>query len=396
MKKILLLNSCNKALAISIVIILSLVLIVPVFSGCSGTATSNTFIELLNLVPVDAASGDGPIYFTLADHTSFYKDTGITFSTPEELIYIMNTEFSTLWHVVYGEYITGYGSDMDRSTIRKEYVGYDITCIDAEIQFGNPPYNGVAAIGRFNPGATEDALNNRDEWPSWAVTAYTTKDYRGVTIHSWGDGLKTNLQYRLMPPHIDMLGRARPLAITDKYLFYAASVETVKLLVDASENAHSSVADLPEYAAIANGLADLKAYAAMIVHQSALANTPIGPGDAWDSLTEAQKQALADQYGPRLKKYVTFGSGVGMDEKGTYTAIVIYHENSADALANVSLLKQRIENSSSGSTGRPWSERITDSDIRAEGNVLLAKLYSSAGLWASWVYAQDNLLYHEE
>lgn len=378
-----------------IIIILSLILIFPVFAGCGGAA-SNTFLELLNLVPADLDTGDYPLYVTVADHASFYKDNGITFNDSQELIEIMNTEYFELWNIVYGEYVTGYGRYMDSSTIRKEYVGYDITCIDAEVQFGYPPANGVAAIGSFSPQDTSDALSNQYEWPSWAVDAYTTEDYRGVTIHSWGNGLEAHMTTRLVPPHIDELGRARPLAITDKYLFYSATVETVKALVDASQDQQPSLADLPEYAAIANGLAKFKTYAAMIC-DGTVANLCLDNLENGDiQLTEAQREMLINNLGAPLKKFLTFGSGVGQDEKGTFTAIVIYHQSSDDALANVSLLKQRIESGKSVFQNIPWSEMITETDIRAEGNVLLAKLYSSAAFWASWIYAGDNLLFHEE
>ena len=378
-----------------IIVILNLVLLLPLSAGCGVTA-SNTYLELLNLVPADLNTDDSHFLVTLVDHASYYQDNGITFSDSQELIYIMNTENFELWNIVYGGFITGYSIYMDRSTIRKEYLGYDITCIDAEIHFEYPPVNGVAAIGRFDPQATAEALSNQGEWPSWAVNAYTTEDYRGVTIHSWGDGLKIHLETRLLPPHIDELGRARPLAITDNYLFYAASVETAKLVIDASQNQHSSLADLPEYAAIANGLAELKTYAAMISDGKA-ANLCLDSLENGDTqLTETEREILINSLGIPLKKFLTFGCGVGQDENGVYTVIIIYHQSPDDALANVSLLRQRIESVRSSVINIPWSELITETDIRAEGNVLLAKLYSSAGFWANLIYAGDNLLFHEE
>jgi uncharacterized protein YciI len=387
-------NLFKKVPAFSIVIILSLVLIAPVFSGCGGgAAASNTFMELLNLIPADATTGE-VVFFTLVDHASFYKDNSITFTTPEELI---NEVIGTpsLDYIMYGELITGYGNYMMQSTIRKEYVGYDVTCVDAEIQFGMPPNNGVAAIGRFSPGDTENAFKNQSEWPSWAKTAYATENYRGVTIHSWGSGLETHMQTTLRVPHIDQLGRARPLAVTDRYLFYAASVEAVKQLIDASQDQRKSLADLPEYAAIADGLADLKAYNA-IIGDAKLANGVLSQFEDPDSQVTPEHLEYLENRWIKLKNFLTFGSGVGIDEKGTYTAIVIYHENSADATANVALLTQRIENEDSALKLRPWRDMISDYDIRAEGNILVAKLYTSDSFWAQWVYSQDNLLLHED
>ena len=119
--------------------------------------------------------------------------------------------------------------------------------------------------------------------------------------------------------------------------------------------------------------------------------------NASNQLTEEQKEMVTSSMGTPMKKFLTFASGVGRDEKGIYTAIVIYHENPGDALENSSLLKQHIENTYSIFHHVLWSEMITDTDIKAEGNVLLARLYcDSSAFWASWVYSMDNLLFHEE
>jgi hypothetical protein len=377
-------NPYLRILALSIAIIVSLTLVVPFFIGCGGskTAASNCFIELLNLVPADAASGASPVYFALIDHASLYKDTGITFSTPEEIFDKVYKDPLTQSATSGSSFITGYGQYAFSSTIRKEYVGYDATDIDAEIQFGIPPTNGVAAIGRFSPQTTADALNNRAEWPSWAITDYSAEDYRGITIHSWGSGFETHFTTRLCPPHVDELGRARPLAVSDKYLFYAPSVEAVKLMIDASQDKYSSLADLPEYASIANGLSDLKAYSAIIGDESQANGSP---------------ENIINDTAPRLKKFLTFGTGLGRDEKGFYTALVLYHESSANARDNVSLLKQRIENTVSIMSGDPWKDLISDTEIQVEGNVLLAKLHTDyVSVWASWFYSQDTLLLHEQ
>jgi hypothetical protein len=366
-------------LASFVLLLASLTLIIPMSAGCSGTTKSNRFLELMNMMPAAAPGASSPAFYALSDYASLYKDYGITFTNSDELGNQIKKNYTVFDLLVGGSDITGYGTHIDNTTIQEKYVGYDISNIDAEIDF-QPPISGVAAIGKFDPQVVKNALSYRDEWPSWAKDSYTTEVYRGVTIHSWGDGLATHLKDALKPPHIDNLGRAMPLAITKKYLFYASSVETVKLMIDASQDKGKSLADLKEYAAVANGLADLKTYGAM-VGDSALANPPSSGNDAV----------------PLLKKFLAFGSGPGKDEKGTYAAIVLYHESAADALANVSLLKQRIEKSSSISYNVPWKEKFTETDIWADGHLLLAKLHSSSLLiWANWIYTQDNLFRHEE
>jgi hypothetical protein len=361
-----------------VLLLACLTFIIPLSSGCSETAKSNRFMELMNMIPAAAPSTNSPANYTLIDYASQYHDFGITFSNFDELLIQLKNNPDALKLLTTGSDITGWGKYAGSTTIRDKYVGYDVSNIDAEIDL-QPPIPGVAAIGRFDLQAVKNAFSHRDEWPAWAKDSYTTEVYRGVTIHSWGDGFKQHLTDAPKPPHIDVLGRAMPLAITDKYLFYASTVETVKLMIDASQDKGQSLADLKEYAAVANGLAELKAYGA-IVGDEALANPPSSDNDTV----------------PLLKKFLTFGSGPGKDEKGTYTAIVLYHESSGDAQANVSLLKERIEKSISITYNGPWKEKITGTDIRAEDHALLAKLYTSRLFWATWIYAQDNLFRHEE
>jgi hypothetical protein len=391
-------NKSIKAVAILLALVTALILGLSSLTGCSGTP-SNTFTELLNLVPAEIdgiSTTEASSFLTLIDYASLYKDFNVSFSTPEEML---SATFKDIFvqRVILGSFITGYSQYALSSTIRKQYVGYDVTNVDAEIRFGFPPANGVAAIGRFNPRATGDALNNQDEWPSWAKDSYATEEYRGITIHSWGSGVEIHLTNTLNPPHLDFLGRAMPLVVTDNYLFYQPSLETVKLMIDASQNKCTSLADLPEYAALADGLKDVKAYAALMGNGDFANNCLFYLQSGSLQLTEEQKAAINNSLGTPMKTFLTFASGVGRDDRGTYTAIIIYHENAADALENVSLLKQHIENAYSISSIMPWKDTFTATDIKAEGNVLIAKLYcDSSSFWASWVDMHDTLLYHEE
>jgi hypothetical protein len=367
-----------------------LIFILPVFAGCGGsseTETSNTFMELLNLVPASAVGEGMPFSFTLLDYARIYKDAGIVLTKPEDMYNAVNKDDIVMMAAASGSYITGYGRFAFEPTIKetnkKEYIGYDVTCVDAEIQFGMTPKIGVAAIGRFDPQATEDALSHQDEWPSWAKEDYTSEVYRGITIHSWGDGLQNHLTTMLVPPHIDWLGRAMPIAVTDKYLFYDPSIETIKLMIDASQNQGQSLADLTEYASLANGLFSLGAYTAVM-------------GD--ESQAVGLEDYEEDNPGPLLKHFLTFGSGIGKDEKGFYTALVLYHESEANAQANNSLLRQRIEDPEgiAAFIGEPWTEGITDVQIDVNGKVLLVKMYQkSVSLWPAWFFAPYPLLVHE-
>ncbi len=372
---------------ISLILVL-LTFFVPVlssFAGCSGT-NSNTFNKLLKLVPAQAKDAESPI--TLIDYASYREDNDISLTATggqpitldEYLDRILQDPVGTR---LGGADITGLGRYAFTYNVNLEkYLGYNFTNIDAEIQAGDPPGNVVAAIGRFNPQKALTGLSHQDEWPSWVKDAYTTEEYYGITVHSWGDGFRMDLTAPLVPPHLDNLGRARPLALTDNYLFYAPSVSMIQLMIDSSQDKADSLADVPEYASIANGLSDMNAYIAMI-------------GD--ESLANGDPEYLGVYTGPRLKKFTTFGTGLGRDKNGIYMALVLFHENPDDAASNISLLEQRLNSTSSIFTNKPWSEMITSTKINVEGNVLLAKLYAeNVTLWAGWLYSNDTLLLHEQ
>ena len=179
-------------------------------------------------------------------------------------------------------------------------------------------------------------------------------------------------------------GRAVPIAVSDGYLFVSNSVDNVKSMIDSSRYKSTSLAEVPEYALVAQGMYDLGAYG-VIIADEALAN---GIPDTTEYRT-----------GPRLRKFITVGIGPGQDEKGDFIALVLFHENPDNARENVSLLEQRI-----GTTFHRWpdtiwsfSDFIYDTEIHTEGKVLLAKLYTSTEPpWSILFLRSSSLVLHEE
>ncbi len=154
---------CAVSVFVALVIIMSTA---TLFSGCGGVAIpENNFAKLLGLTPSDALTpgGNAPVYFTLIDYARVYKDKNISFTSADELIH--STSMNGIIGTVIGEgsHITGYGNMVETSPILDKNVGYDLTNIDAEIQYGQPPNNCVVGIGRYSPQDTIDALKNHGE-----------------------------------------------------------------------------------------------------------------------------------------------------------------------------------------------------------------------------------------
>ena len=400
-----------------IVVILCFVSLMPVAGGCSQPEEENTFLELLSLLPASARHDGG---IALIDYQRIWQVNGISLYDSDNQkmsaedflnnLITMHKEKPLVGTdvVILGSRFTGWDSPyMLVSTIKDEYIGFDYSDVNAEINnigirpipIGDPPEQFdfepdlmVAALGNYDSKATEDALNNRVEWPSWAIDNYSTENYRDINVHSWGDGTETHLEGSRSPPHLDLLGRASPLAVFDGHLLVGSSVDDVKSMIDAAEGGSLSLADIPKYAVVAQEMYNLGVFGAIIADE-ALANGNMQTRDYYN--------------GPRLEKFQTFGIGPGKDDKGKYVALVLYHVDPARAEKTVSLLEEQINYSttdlildedSQGYTKNTWSfnDIFWHTQIYTEGKVLIAKLYTdNEAVWYKLFFYGSQLLIHE-
>jgi len=384
-----------RKLSFYVAIILCLVLIVPVAGGCSKTEEQNTFEKLLSLLPVEAKEGRA---ISIIDYESFRKVNGISLYDEDsnkitKEVYtetIMNTYNSgdmfgvdILW---YSSDWTGILNDGLFSPITHENIGYSITDVNAEINNiqslrivspGAGEYNDnldalVAAVGDFNAQSTKDALENRSEWPSWAKDNFVSEEHEKIAIYSWGDGLEIHLGSRYEPPHIDPIGRAVPLAVSDGQFFFGGSTADIKSAIDASMNKKSSLADIPEYVLVAQYMHDLNTIGLLIMDEVLLPDAL----DAPESI-----------FGPKLKNFTTVGMGLGKDDKGEYMALVIVFDNTVAAEEGFSALEQKVEvyNKIYDMNDNNNKYYIYDTEISVDNIVLSAKLYTGhKSLWRHW------------
>lgn len=409
------------------IIIMSLLSGILISGSCTSKlpAKENVFLKLLELFP-ESAKDSGA--FSFIDYNRIWQANGISLINPqgqkisqEELTEIIIPRLKALsfvgdYYLELGSFYTGFGGTLFYSPLKKASIGYDKTDVEAEINvFNIKRFNPrgkmlfdqdlmVAAIGSYNPQNTAHALDNKKEWPSWALDEYATENYHDIIIYSWGNG---NLQHIegddtvvLSAPHIDDLARARPFAISEGHLFVGINIEDIKSMIDASLNESRSLADVQEYALAAKASYELGAYGAIIAHEY-LAYEGIGmqTPDYLDMYlqelfdnenTKVNKQNNA----PKLKKFMTFAAGLGNDEKGNFLTLVIVHENEDEARYNISLLEQQIE---MATWVEPMSNNVLyETEIKTEGKVLLAKLYTDMKILpALWFSYQDTILLHE-
>jgi hypothetical protein len=374
--------------------------------SCAAPSEENTFVELLKLLPAEAKEGR---VITLIDYKLFRQANGIQIYDNDgqriDRDEYINILIDIIWDdsffgddiFRFSSYWTSMGNNLDRSSIKEENIGYEVTDIDAEINNIFSLYSPeiilsggdafkvnedmmIAAFGEFNQQAISNALENRDDWPEWAIENYSGEKYENTIIHSWGDSLECHVRDRLSPPHLDFLGRAMPLAISNGYLFVGSSEENIRSMVDTSLDEKDSLADIPEYKLAAQGMDDLGAVIAIIMDETHVSDN---------------MRSTISLIRPRITNYVTISMGPGKDETGVYMALVIVHANNADAEDNVSSLEQKIEeyNTFCKKVARSPENSIYNTEIYTKGKVLLAKLYTAnESIWRYWFFNQWEMV----
>ena len=284
----------------------------------------------------------------------------------------------------------------------RKYLGFDIRNEDQTIIAGVPGRQLEVLSGRFDPTELASALGMcSDE----CTPPDAEEEYEGSIIYIWGEDFKNDLTKRLVPPVFDQLGSAGRLAIRDNHAFRTRGTDDMKSLIDASLAARPSLADVEEYELLANGMSELGVYAMFFTDQTQ------GFEETLSVLCQGLGKTMGDQdclgigahleeTEPMLRRYKAFATGVGKDEQGAYTALVLVHADDRSASDNVGLLRRRLEDGNSLYAGKTWGE-FFDTDrleISAEGSVLFARLRPIEGIpphWIKWVFRQGQLLLHE-
>ena len=280
------------------------------------------------------------------------------------------------------------------------FLAFDVRNVDQSVLAGTPPGMLKVARGRYDPGATERALDACSECPPPLRV-----EHMGVLFYSWGEDLTWDLRMRFSPPVFDGFGRGRRIAVQDDYVFRTVETPGMKALIEARVGERSSLADVEEFRLLAGGMTDLDAYSVMFTDQTqwavemnaGLIAAILGESSSEEAMDRLRQELGLDQPQQNLlRPYQALATGQGKDDNGIYMALVLVHANSKAAEDNVDLLRQRIAETSSLLTNQPWNEMVDSMEIRSEGRVLLARLYGRiAPNWATWFGQRDPLLAHE-
>ena len=279
-----------------------------------------------------------------------------------------------------------------------QHLAFDVRSMDQSIVAGLPPVILDVVRGRFDPQATDKALESCSE-----CEPHSREEYGGVSYYSWGgDYGDYNPQLIFAPPAFDWLGRGGRIAVLDEYVFRTLGASDMEALIDAGLNEAASLADVEEFRLLAGGMSRLGAYTMLLSDDVEVWDAEgydvllLQDGDTGKDVVQAQREL--SERGPWLRPYEAFATGAGKDENGHYMALVLVHADDASAEENAGLLRRIIEEEGSVLYDISWSDYIDvdRSEIHAEGRALLAKLRGPwAHRWLRWVLQRDSLILYE-
>jgi hypothetical protein len=209
--------------------------------------------------------------------------------------------------------------------------------------------------------------------------------YGGQQFYSWGGNNEINNSWRstLRP-----LGQGYRLALLDNYLFWIQTTDGMKEIIDTHNKTVDSLADKPDYQLLAGAMDNLDTTNAFFSSESqSLSSIRTWRIQTPDQFVNGQDQRFltATDGTALLKPFQSYATGAGIDEKGSYLAIVLLNSDNNTASKNAELLATRINQYQSVWQGLKWADLIESTKIESQGKLTVAKIYGPiAANWSSF------------
>ena len=162
-------------------------------------------------------------------------------------------------------------------------------------------------------------------------------------------------------------------------------------MVDSGQGKAASLADVPEFNLLAGALS------AEGVHSAFLSDQTPGPNSLKKDAPMVQGGLLHEDATPPknlLRPYSAYAAGTGSTSDGTYLVLALAHDTPEAASANVALFKDNV--AAAVATPVELAPYLVDKmDVRAEGRLLVAKVYAKGPMWLRWFYGPRPVLTHQ-
>jgi len=152
------------------------------------------FRDLLEIIPASVAGDmqNGRSWIVAAsDYARIRRTYGITIPSSSDRKSKLNYMMALLRDPAAfgGPFISGIGQYTEITPVNKQNLGFDLFDVDASFEFGINDISYQGLIGRFDPKATQDALDHQDAWQDVQKDNFTAEAYHGVLIYSWAGAM---------------------------------------------------------------------------------------------------------------------------------------------------------------------------------------------------------------
>jgi hypothetical protein len=232
------------------VLLLTVLAMLPVHPT-SAQPAPDPLLDMLALIPdtPDARPSNG-LGVTYADYHAVLEASGI--KIPANIAALAGPAgarpLSVLMRVIAGPgTLMTYFLRFDSKT-----VGFDLFDISRAAAFGTPPHDGMILAGAFDAEKIGAALTARD---------FEKNDVEGVTVWSRFEDAKIQITAKEPgDPFGGYLGMAARIAVLPGYLANSRYWDITKAIVAASKKEQKSLADAPDYRALADAITDPQTY----------------------------------------------------------------------------------------------------------------------------------------
>jgi len=253
----------------------------------------------------------------------------------------------------------------------QQTLGFTWANVDQTIFAGQHPHVFQAVRGRFDRDVVNQVVRTGPRNDELEVISY-----KDIQYYSWGLDDEIDLARRTK---VRYLGRGHRLALIDDCVLWVTWTDGLKVMLDCYEGDQPSLATIEEFQLLVRGLCQLGVYRADL----SSATKYVAFGDRIDLLivkknkTDDEIQQFRSELcgPPFLEPYQAFATGLGLDDKGYFMAVVLVHADIKAAQQNTQSLEQRLHQATSVSTGEKWIDMIDTVEIEDEGRLTLAKFY---------------------
>ena len=244
-------------------------------------------------------------------------------------------------------------------------VGFDFFQIAQAVEFGVPPVTGQILIGDFN----EEAIRT-----VYALRSYTTarEDELGTLLcpaAGCSEGMQQNIRERNPAnPFGGDLGRSEAIFVGENVLLNSSSDVVVESMAAAYADSASSLAEMPEFQALANVLAEYP-YVSAVMAAKPFALASLDPRTMTEN-PEVAERLLADLEAAPLPPYLVTAFASAADTEHEYGLTLLVFASADAAQDAAAVIDNRLATMESFRTQQVFTDLLNEAGTLEPAQVI--------------------------